>query len=198
MYQSFLSKSLNRIENTPQALFGKYFPLFTEDSSGRAAKRSAMAGVLGNTAAIKCALPIRNMQVRVLEIGGIAANALLAFAWHAKAFNLIRRRQKNMREPYSNPVKCQQPCQRPNKWLITTGLALLQVLPVGSSEQMTFWINNRTRMRSRLGSRGHLHMDKAVQVDRAFPIVIRTEIPLRRSALSRSNQARYDSCWCLC
>jgi hypothetical protein len=43
------------------------------------------------------------MQVRVLEIGGIAANALLAFAWHAKAFNLIRRRPKNMREPYSNP-----------------------------------------------------------------------------------------------
>jgi hypothetical protein len=40
--------------------------------------------------------PTETIQIRVPQIGGIPANALLAFVIHAQAFNLIRRRPKKM------------------------------------------------------------------------------------------------------
>jgi hypothetical protein len=43
------------------------------------------------------------IQIRVPKIGGITANALLAFAWHAKTFNLIRRRPRALRASESDP-----------------------------------------------------------------------------------------------
>ena len=49
--------------------------------------------------------PEERLQIRVPEIGGIAANALLAFAWHAKAFNLIRRRPRTMSTPDGSPAE---------------------------------------------------------------------------------------------
>ena len=38
--------------------------------------------------------PEERLEIRVPNIGGITANALLAFAWHAQAFHLIRRRPR--------------------------------------------------------------------------------------------------------
>jgi hypothetical protein len=38
--------------------------------------------------------PAETIQIRVPQIGGISANALLAFVVHAQAFDLIRRRSK--------------------------------------------------------------------------------------------------------
>jgi hypothetical protein len=43
------------------------------------------------------------VTVRVPAIRGIAANALLAFTGHARTFNLIRRRPKEMRERDGSP-----------------------------------------------------------------------------------------------
>jgi hypothetical protein len=39
--------------------------------------------------------PTQQSQIRLPDIGGIPANALLSFAWHAIAFDLIRRRPRN-------------------------------------------------------------------------------------------------------
>lgn len=36
--------------------------------------------------------PDKKVTIRIPNIGGIAANALLTLTWHAKAFHLIRRR----------------------------------------------------------------------------------------------------------
>jgi hypothetical protein len=42
--------------------------------------------------------PEDTIKIRVPQLRGIAANALLAFAWHAKSFNLVRRRARAMKE----------------------------------------------------------------------------------------------------
>lgn len=39
--------------------------------------------------------PEERLHIRVPSIGGISANALLRFTWHAKAFSLVRRRLKS-------------------------------------------------------------------------------------------------------
>lgn len=45
----------------------------------------------------------QKVKIRVPQLRGIPANALLAFAWHALAFNLIRRRPKTMQNPDGEP-----------------------------------------------------------------------------------------------
>jgi hypothetical protein len=65
--------------------------------------------------------PTETIQVRVPQLRGIAANALLAFAHHAQTFNLIRRRPRTMlaqrggRKRLSSSTKCHQEvmCQGP-------------------------------------------------------------------------------------
>jgi hypothetical protein len=47
--------------------------------------------------------PTETIQIRVPRIGGIAADALLAFVIHAQAFNLIRRRPKTMAAQLGGP-----------------------------------------------------------------------------------------------
>jgi hypothetical protein len=47
--------------------------------------------------------PEQKTRIRVPDIGGIPANALLAFAWHSFAFNLIRRRPRTMRKSDGEP-----------------------------------------------------------------------------------------------
>lgn len=42
--------------------------------------------------------PSQKIKIRIPEIGGIPANALLAFMWHAKSFSVIRRRSRKMHE----------------------------------------------------------------------------------------------------
>lgn len=43
------------------------------------------------------------IRIRVPHVGGIAATALLAFSWHAQAFNLIRRRSMTIFTPGNKP-----------------------------------------------------------------------------------------------
>lgn len=43
--------------------------------------------------------PSEKVTIRIPPIGGIPANALLAFMWHAKSFNVIRRRARTMEAP---------------------------------------------------------------------------------------------------
>ena len=45
----------------------------------------------------------RKVRIRVPEVRGITANALLAFTWHAKASHLIRRRPRKIRDPRAEP-----------------------------------------------------------------------------------------------
>jgi len=47
--------------------------------------------------------PEQKIPIRVPDIGGIPANALLAFAQHAFAFNLIRRRSRMLRKSANEP-----------------------------------------------------------------------------------------------
>ena len=47
--------------------------------------------------------PADAIKIRVPQIGGIPANALLAFVVHAQAFNLIRRRPKTMAARHGGP-----------------------------------------------------------------------------------------------
>ena len=47
--------------------------------------------------------PADAIKIRVPQIGGIPANALLAFVVHAQAFNLIRRRPKTMAAHHGGP-----------------------------------------------------------------------------------------------
>ena len=47
--------------------------------------------------------PADAIKIRVPQIGGIPANALLAFVVHAQAFNLIRRRAKTMAAQHGGP-----------------------------------------------------------------------------------------------
>ena len=47
--------------------------------------------------------PEEKTKIRVPAIGGIPANALLAFMWHAKSFNVIRRRPRKMHDSESRP-----------------------------------------------------------------------------------------------
>lgn len=42
--------------------------------------------------------PSEKITVRIPPVGGIAANALLAFMWHAKSFNVIRRRPRKVQD----------------------------------------------------------------------------------------------------
>jgi len=42
------------------------------------------------------------VKVRVPSIPGIAANALLAFTWHAKKMHMIRRRPRAMHDPFDD------------------------------------------------------------------------------------------------
>jgi len=42
--------------------------------------------------------PDEKVSVQVPNIGGITANALLALTWHAKAFHLLRRRVREIRD----------------------------------------------------------------------------------------------------
>ena len=44
----------------------------------------------------------KEARIRGPEVGGMAANALLAFTWHAKRHHMIRRRTRNMRDPLAN------------------------------------------------------------------------------------------------
>jgi hypothetical protein len=45
----------------------------------------------------------RKVRIRVPEVQGITANALLAFTWHAKASHLVRRRPRKIRDPRAEP-----------------------------------------------------------------------------------------------
>ena len=47
--------------------------------------------------------PTETIQIRVPQIPGIPANALLAFVIHAQAFNMIRRRAISMAEQLGSP-----------------------------------------------------------------------------------------------
>jgi hypothetical protein len=47
--------------------------------------------------------PTDTIQIRVPQIRGIPADALLAFVIHAQAFNLIRRTAKSMAEQLGSP-----------------------------------------------------------------------------------------------
>ena len=47
--------------------------------------------------------PTETIQIRVPQIRGVPANALLAFVIHAQAFNLIRRRPKTMAAHHGGP-----------------------------------------------------------------------------------------------
>lgn len=53
-----------------------------------------------------CALgdnPEEKIKIRIPAIGGIPANALLAFMWHAKSFNVIRRRPRQFNDSKERP-----------------------------------------------------------------------------------------------
>lgn len=45
----------------------------------------------------------RKVRIRVPNVRGITANALLAFTWHAKASHLVRRRPRKIRDPRAEP-----------------------------------------------------------------------------------------------
>ena len=47
--------------------------------------------------------PDEKVSIRVPNIGGITANALFALTWHAKAFHLLRRRVREMRDTMAEP-----------------------------------------------------------------------------------------------
>lgn len=47
--------------------------------------------------------PDEKVSIRVPNIGGITANALFGLTWHAKAFHLLRRRVREMRDTMAEP-----------------------------------------------------------------------------------------------